>query len=53
MLPRKGCKLIFLEKVVDAHPVEVGNQAYMVLVVEGSQEVDTFASTDRISRQEH
>ena len=40
----EGRKVVLLEKVVDTHAQQLGDETYVVPVVEPVQEVDAFAA---------
>ena len=45
MVSRKRREIVLLEKVVDAHPQKLGDEADVVPVVEPAQQVYAFATT--------
>ena len=45
MVSRKRREIVLLEKVVDAHPEEFGDEADVVPVVEPAQEMYAFTTT--------
>lgn len=51
MMPRKRRKVVLLEKVVDAHPQQLADDADVVAVVEPAEEVYAFtAQTSSVSQ---
>jgi hypothetical protein len=43
VVPRKRCKLVFLEEIINTHSKELRHEAYMVSMIKPMQEVYAFA----------
>jgi len=44
VLTWKWCKFVFFEEIVDTHPQELGDKAYVIAMVEPVQKMNTFAT---------